>query len=395
LVLLSLDLGWWRSPTHEWELRNAVLHGCGLPESNLIIHLTHTHSGPSLNLDEFGEVGGFGVVRYLKTLTETLVTLIRDTMRSEEWSILEWIYGWCPVAHIRDVREAEQGRFLIGVDSEAASDQIVLVGRISGLGGVLRGTIVNYACHPTTLGWQNRLLSPDYPGPMRELVQSITKAPCVFLQGTSGNQGPRFGFTGDVAAVEMNGHQLGYSVLSVLSAMDPPGMAHVRKEVVEVVAPFEVKGHVAEGRAKGIRAGLDRVSLPLRSLPAAEDYRRQANECSDPVEVERLRRAAQICALGEGKDTLELRLWHWRVGQAVFIGSPIEAYIDLQFALRGATKQKVVVTMNLINGWYGYLPPKEWFRKDVHSVKSTIFAVGSYEIYEERAIQAVRDSEKA
>ena len=31
--------------------------------------------------------------------------------------------------------------------------------------------VVNYACHPTTLAWQNTLISPDYPGALRELVE--------------------------------------------------------------------------------------------------------------------------------------------------------------------------------------------------------------------------------
>ena len=55
----------------------------------------------------------------------------------------------------------------------------------------LLGTIVNYACHPTTLAWQNTLISPDYVGALRQAVEEQTGAPCVFLQGASGDLGPR------------------------------------------------------------------------------------------------------------------------------------------------------------------------------------------------------------
>ena len=49
--------------------------------------------------------------------------------------------------------------------------------------------MVNYACHPTTLAWENTLISPDFPGAMREVVERATAAPCVFLQGASGDLG--------------------------------------------------------------------------------------------------------------------------------------------------------------------------------------------------------------
>ena len=38
--------------------------------------------------------------------------------------------------------------------------------------GEVLGTVVNYACHPTTLAWENTLISPDYVGAMREVVEA-------------------------------------------------------------------------------------------------------------------------------------------------------------------------------------------------------------------------------
>ena len=55
---------------------------------------------------------------------------------------------------------------------------------------------VNYACHPTTLAWENTLISPDYIGALREVVETATACPCLFIQGASGDIGPREGFVG-------------------------------------------------------------------------------------------------------------------------------------------------------------------------------------------------------
>src|SRR4029077_5200487 len=95
--------------------------------------------------------------------------------------------------------------------------------RVTDDAGATFATIVNYACHPTTLAWDNTALSPDYVGAMRETVEGHTGAPCLFLQGASGDLGPREGFVGDAAVADRNGRQLGFAALSALTALPKPG----------------------------------------------------------------------------------------------------------------------------------------------------------------------------
>lgn len=92
--------------------------------------------------------------------------------------------------------------------------------------GKVLGTVLNYACHPTTLAWQNDLIGPDYPGAAREVVENVLGAPCLFLQGASADLGPRHGYVGDTAVADSNGRQLGYAALSALEALPPPGALH-------------------------------------------------------------------------------------------------------------------------------------------------------------------------
>src|SRR5690606_7005809 len=99
--------------------------------------------------------------------------------------------------------------------------------RITDTAGALMATIVNYACHPTTLAWENRHISPDFPGALRELVQQATGAPCLFLQGASGDLGPREGFSGELELADRNGRQLGYAALSAFESLPPPVSRYV------------------------------------------------------------------------------------------------------------------------------------------------------------------------
>src|SRR5207244_3080932 len=75
---------------------------------------------------------------------------------------------------------------------------------------------------PTTLAWENTLISPDYVGAMREVIERHTSAPCLFLQGASGQLGPKEGYVGDTAVADRNGRQLGFAALSGLEALPPP-----------------------------------------------------------------------------------------------------------------------------------------------------------------------------
>jgi hypothetical protein len=58
--------------------------------------------------------------------------------------------------------------------------------------------------------WENTVISPDYVGATREVVKRETGAPCLFLQGASGELGPREGFVGDTAVTDKNGRELGF-----------------------------------------------------------------------------------------------------------------------------------------------------------------------------------------
>src|SRR5207244_4779778 len=119
--------------------------------------------------------------------------------------------------------DAESSQYVCGFHPNGPADDTVLVAKIVEDGGRTVASVVNYACHPTTLAWENTLISPDYPGAMREVVEQATGAPCVFLQGASGDLGPREGFVGDPPIADRNGRQLGHAALAALEALPPPG----------------------------------------------------------------------------------------------------------------------------------------------------------------------------
>src|SRR5204863_10108975 len=117
---------------------------------------------------------------------------------------------------------------------------------------------------------ENQLISTDYPGAMREVVETAMHAPCIFLQGASGDLGPREVNVGDPDLADRNGRQLGYAALAALEGLAPAGTRYEYAGPVISGATIGVWKHVplaGEAAAGKSRWQLNRwnVALPYRA----------------------------------------------------------------------------------------------------------------------------------
>jgi hypothetical protein len=366
-VLVSLDLGWWRSPAHELRLRSPVRDALALPEENLWLHLTHTHSGPSLDLDESDAPGCEVRDRWFADLPGRVIQAAQAARRQAVPGRLEWTETTAPIAVNRDVQEHPGGRYLVGVNAAASVDRTVTVGRITARSGALIGVLMHTACHPTTLAWRNALLSPDYPGAARTTVEEAMGSPSMFLNGAAGDQGPAVGFADDIGQTDAVGRSLGWAVLSALHAMPPPGTRYVRTGVMPSGAPLEV------GRFAPVEAETDlsarRFTVPLALQPVIPE------PGDDAASRERFARAAQLRESVASQDPFSLPIGIWRWGDRSLVALPAEASSPLQAALRPAR----ALILNITNGWYGYLPEAWAYESDVYAVRASPFASGCAE----------------
>src|ERR1700754_2071413 len=140
------------------------------------------------------------------------------------------------------------------------ADDTVVVGRVTTTGGAPLATVVNYACHPTTLAWQNTLSSPDYVGAMRETVGRHTAgAPCLFLLGAAGDHAPREQYVGDLDLPDRHGRALGHAVVAALETLPPAGHALEFSAAVESGAPLAPWRPVRRALSGGIEAAVAEV----------------------------------------------------------------------------------------------------------------------------------------
>ena len=393
LILVDADLGWWKTPQTFDNFRNQLLQAVSIDSANLIFALSHTHSGPPLMEADDSLPGSDLLQTWMERLFTTAVDAINESLASQFEATLDWHQGRCGLAKVRDLPDPDttKNRVVCGYNPAGEPDDTLLVGRITDLTGRIRGTLVNYACHPTTLAWDNKAISPDYIGAMRTTLQEATDAPAIFMLGVCGDLAPRYQYVGDAEIADRHGRQLGHAALATLYDMEPAGTQLTYNTTVESGAPLAVWKHEPCTLSPGLLATQTSVELPLKDWPSTEELDQQRLACTDRAIEERLRRKRDIRrSVGNGS-TYRLAIYAWRLGDAILVGSCCEPYSILQQELRRRFPQQTILCMNLINGSIGYLPPAELYDTEVYPVWQTPFDRGSLEATIEAMTNAIKN----
>ncbi len=392
LILIAADLGWWKSMDNEWSLRGRLLKALDTEESNLMFCLSHTHAGPSICTGDVNKDEVYKIEEYLSFIVEKAVDAVKHAKSVAMPACLSWAYGKCGLAKNRDLKQSE--RYVVGFNPNGEADDTLLVGRITNLQEKTIATIVNYACHPTILAWQNRLISPDYIGTMRYIVEEKTLAPCLFLQGASGELAPAEQYVTDIEVVESAGREVGYAVLSALESLGSSQTRLAYSKTVESGAPLAVWERMPYISSDVLSVKMLKVKLPLKSLPPLEEIEFKWEECKDLPVKERLMRQLRVRkAVGNG-DYASVPLWVWQLGDSFLIGHPNEAYSYFQKEIRQQLAPYKVAVINIVNGHIGYLPQQELYNENIYSVWQTPFAKGSLEIMTNKAVEAIENMSK-
>ncbi|MCH9654462.1 MAG: alkaline ceramidase [Planctomycetes bacterium] len=382
LIFLDADLGWWRSLVMFNRFQSRLLQELGLTETDLIFGLSHTHATPPLTDPDPDLPDSESLADYLEMVYQACVVVVNAARENVSEAVLEWKTGQCQLASMRDLPDpsTETDRIICGWNPEEPADDTLVIGRVTDVDGNLKAVIVNYACHPTTMAWENTAISPDYPGAMRDTISEALGVPALFMQGASGDLSPRYQYVGDTEVADRHGRQLAYAALATLEDMEPVGTCLEYQGVMESGAPLAVWRH-AEVKPSGLLKALkSKVTLPLKDWPSAEELELQRQACTDRALEERLRRRRNIRrGIGDG-ETLAVPIWVWRMGETILVGSPTEAYSILQKELRRRFPERTIVCLNLINGTTGYLAPAELYDLDLYQVWQTPFERGGLEI---------------
>ena len=177
LAMMGLDLG--RAPTTAMmqQIREIVREKAKI-EYVLIVG-SHTHHGPVL---ELVDREGFGKGRFDPTVTylKSLPVMLADAMIEAAGKLQPARIG-VTTADVPYNRNRHSNR------NPPARDPQLAVVRFDDLAGKPLAILVNFAGHPVMTDPRVLKFSADYPGYMMNHVERDLGAPCVFIQGASGD----------------------------------------------------------------------------------------------------------------------------------------------------------------------------------------------------------------
>jgi hypothetical protein len=355
-------------------IRAAILERFGLKPGHLMLHPSHSHSLPVLTRRTADRAGGHLLTAYLDSLAPLCIGLIEQARETLAEGVLSWAYGRCSLAFNRDAVDPASGRDICGLNLTEKADDTLLVGRITDGKGAIRATIVNYACHPVSLGGGNRLLSPDYVGAMREVVERDTGAMCVFMHGASGDLTPRRSYESKAEVADQNGRELGYAALSILSGMFPPGQQLQYQGVEESGTPLGIWWLTPRSDVSTELSGrFVTTQFPLLPFPSREELEAQLATATERYAIERLERSlARRAQVGDGPNG-DFHFTVWRLGEAFLVSTPAECYSQFQIDLRRLFSDTTVAVLNLSDGTTTYLPKPESFDRDVYQARIAFY----------------------
>lgn len=242
LILVTLDLCLLDEKTAD-RIRDSVSQKLRLPAENIMLSVSHTHSGPrTMNGPYEGDANVCEkIAAYLEELTNKVVSICSQASCLKFRGRLSSAVFHARLSYNRRFEydgdkdlKAVKMLFTLwrnpGVAPNGPVDAdipILMIERTDEPGydaflsqaGVNRLVIFSVPIHPVVLGEDSRVVSADYPGAAVRCIENTlgdgTKA--MFLLGACGNINPCLACQNHPKAVEIIGNAIGYGICSSLS----------------------------------------------------------------------------------------------------------------------------------------------------------------------------------
>lgn len=222
----------------------------GLERRQIIINTSHTHAGPIFGVRyqqcwTLSEDEAAAVCRYTDLLRTRLAEAVQEALADLRPARLSWAMGAASFGMNRrkptprGVKNAPNPRGYV--------DRSVPILRVADLAGRTRGIVFGYACHNTTLGGTNLMISANYAGFAYRYVEGqYPGVQAMFVQGcgADANPYPR----GTYGLCRQHGETLG-------------------REVCRVIEEEALEHEAIEGP---LRIAFGHADLPLEPQPTPE-----------------------------------------------------------------------------------------------------------------------------
>jgi len=259
-------------------IREKIAEKTGLSKEAIMISTSHTHSGPiTVNYNKYKGVDE----TYMKGIIDKFSNIADQASKNLKEVTL--YTGSCEVDYSQNRRvpladdpSKTQNVWLdLEHDHPGFKDKTVKIVAIKDIEGSMMGLIVNYSCHPVTMGPGNPKVSSDFPGYLQEYIEKQIGGSLVFYTNAGGGDiNPYNCLSPDPGVAQEMGEGIAKKVLSSLDGLkqiNGDSIAFSSQEML--VTPREdvnkekfmvvIKGDKIVGEIQALRIG----NLALVAVP--------------------------------------------------------------------------------------------------------------------------------
>lgn len=342
-AILSVDICWMRRATVDM-MRQYIADRSDLRPEQILIASTHTHSGPKSLTD------APGAVEYLQKAASAVLEANRNLKparlgfgSTREDSVAYNRRLRCRDGKIHMSWENPDPDFVIEPAGEIDTELSVLT--IDQVGGV-RGAVVNFGCHATTLSGNNWFYSADYPGYMAasfkrtegpDFIPIYLNAPC----GNATQVDYKRGYIDTYEECEAVGERVAGAARRAIAASEPVGGCEVA-----VLRRFIPVKRMAISEEQYIWAGKVMAAVARKGMPPF-----QLNGMPDEYYAQEWMRMYQTQSQC---DSLEVMVC--RIGDVAVVGLPGEFFSEFRRQIRESSPFRHTLVVGIANDNRKYFP---------------------------------------
>ncbi|MDM5460971.1 neutral/alkaline non-lysosomal ceramidase N-terminal domain-containing protein [Bacillus cereus] len=310
-------------------IRERVASELHVPVERITVVYTHTHSGPET-------VGDDPLVQSYKTI---LVNNVVQGAVTANNNLKLCEVGWGVTTGDIGVNRRERtsdGKAKMGTNIEGIVDKrIGVLTMRNAETEELVGIVVFCTAHPNVLKGDSDVLSADYPGMTREILEKIVNCPVVIVQGAAGNVNAKY--RGSREALKQMAYTLSGHVLTMLP--------------IVTYSPIV-----------NLRTISSTMQMRLKDLPEIDEIRRMARSAERQWGVntdEWLTIVLEKYKQGIRQLSIDLEIQLFQINDGIFSGIPMEPFSETALEMKESLQNELAFFGGYTNGYIGYLPTKE------------------------------------
>lgn len=356
VILVSCDLV---AVTHQiaQTIKEQVTRQTGVPAANIMVHCTHTHSGPNTSsLNGWGEEDTpYALLlpgRIAKTCTEAFkqlqdVEMLHAVVPCEGIGLnREYDRDAPPLAEVLrpDWRPAKP---------ELTDTQCHVLKFMTKADQRMSGFMAYFGCHPVVCCQETRYIHGDYCGiAMNNLERENPGSVGLFLQGAQGDVN---------SCVVHKPEQEALQALDIIAARFSNSVRHGLQTAIPLTVDIlKCADTIQEFSSKDIP--LDQIKNTLKEQEAIA-YAEGASDADYAVRMSvvtilALRSLISRIEKGENLKMQAGEIQGIRLGPVEFLGAPFEIMQAIKNEVVAAAKAPIPLVMGITNGLMGYAPDK-------------------------------------